>query len=257
MDISSDGHIHTKLCHHAKGEMDEFVRAGILKGLSEIIFLEHLEVGINYFETTWLTDNDFELYFEEGNFLKDKYSDQIKIGLGVEVGYNPYRIDEILERLQRYNWDRVGISYHFMESKGRHLNLVSRKQVNINALDELGPDKVITAYLKTLTEAVQIIPADVMCHFDAVMRFHPTASLNKSHLELIDYLLDTVKQNKIAIEVNTSGYKYRNEPYPSPSLLKQVVNKGIPLVAASDAHKPEEVGRYFDRLASLSRKLYQ
>jgi hypothetical protein len=29
----------------------------------------------------------------------------------------------------------------------------------------------------------------------------------------------------------------------------------IPLVAGSDAHCPEDVGRYFDRLAGLMKKL--
>jgi len=66
IDTSIDGHVHTKLCHHARGEMEEYVLAAIGKGLRKLIFLEHLEVGVNYFESTWLTEEDFNYYHDEG-----------------------------------------------------------------------------------------------------------------------------------------------------------------------------------------------
>jgi HisJ family histidinol phosphate phosphatase len=56
LDISEDGHVHTNLCHHALGAMEDYVQAAIDRGLRKIIFLEHLEAGIEYFESTLLTD---------------------------------------------------------------------------------------------------------------------------------------------------------------------------------------------------------
>ena len=72
---NSDGHIHTKYCHHAIGEMEEYVLCGIEKGLEEIVFLEHMEAGIHYFEKTWLTEDDFDIYFSEGKRLQKKFQD--------------------------------------------------------------------------------------------------------------------------------------------------------------------------------------
>ena len=95
LDISIDGHVHTKLCHHARGEMEEYVQAAINKGLSKLIFLEHLEVDINYFESTWLSEDDFNFYHQEGMRLKEIYRDRIEIGLGIEIGYNPNSLEEI------------------------------------------------------------------------------------------------------------------------------------------------------------------
>ena len=135
IDTSIDGHMHTPFCHHARGTMEEYVQAGIRRGLKQIIFLEHLEAGIEYFETTWLTDKDFERYFQEGKRLQKKYQDAITIGLGVEAGYNPRKVDEIRRRLARWQWDRIGISYHFLHASAGHLNMVSSKQVNIIALE--------------------------------------------------------------------------------------------------------------------------
>jgi histidinol-phosphatase (PHP family) len=251
IDTSVDSHIHTSLCHHARGTMEEYVQAGLRRGLKQIIFLEHLETGIAYFETTWLTDRDFERYFQEGKRLQKKYQGTIDIGLGVEVGYNPHQVDKIRQRLSQWQWDRIGISYHFLPTSAGHLNMVSSKQVNITALDKLGVDQVITTYYRDLREAVLTLPGEVLCHCDAVLRHHPDANRFDEYEDLIEALLDAVSAKKMAIEVNTSGYRFRNEPFPALALLQKAHARGIPLVAGSDAHKPEDVGRYFDRLASI------
>jgi len=255
IDTSIDGHVHTKLCHHASGEMEEFVLAAVNKNLRKIVFLEHLEVGIDYFESTWLSENDFDIYHEEGKRLQDKYKNTIEIGLGIEVGYNPKYLNEIQRRLALHSWDQIGISYHFLETNSGHLNMVSSKQINIDRLDQYGVDKVIHRYYYDLHEAVEKLPGQVLCHIDAVLRHHPNVTFTPEHYGLIDELLDAVARKKIAIEVNTSGYRTKNEPYPSVALLKKAIARNIPLVAGSDAHRPEDVGRYFDRLPDLLEKL--
>jgi histidinol-phosphatase (PHP family) len=255
IDITVDGHVHTSLCHHARGEMEDYVLSAINRGLKKIIFLEHLEVGINYFESTWLSDADFDYYHTEGKRLQDKYQGAIAIGLGVEVGYNHRYLEEIRQRLARHAWDRIGISYHFLETDSGHLNMVSRKQVNIDALDRFGVENVINRYYRNLREAVEKLPGQVLCHIDAVLRHHPRALLTDEHYNRIDALLDAVAAKNMAIEVNTSGYTTKDEPYPSLAILKKAVARDIPLVAGSDAHRPEDVGRYFDRLPELMEQL--
>ena len=255
IDTSVDGHVHTSLCHHARGSMEEYVLSAISKGLRKLIFLEHLEVGINYFESTWLTEDDFNFYHKEGKRLQEKYQDRIEIGLGVEVGYNPRFSEEILQKLALHTWDRIGISYHFLESDSGHLNMVSSKQINIDRLDKYGVDEVVCRYYEDLQEAVEKLPGQVLCHIDAVLRHHPDVIITPEHSALIDELLDAVAQKKMALEVNTSGYRRKDAPYPSPAILKKAVERNIPLVAGSDAHRPEDVGRYFDRLPELMKEL--
>jgi histidinol-phosphatase (PHP family) len=255
IDTTIDGHVHTKLCHHARGEMEDYVQAAIKRGLEKLIFLEHLEVGINYFESTWLTEDDFIYYHEEGRRLQEKYHGSIEIELGIEVGYNPSYIEEIKRRLALHSWDRIGISYHFLATDSVHLNLVSSKQINIDALDDLGANEVIKGYYKNLQEAVEKLPGQVLCHIDAVLRHHPKIEITPEHDRLIDDLLDAVARNNMSLEVNTSGYKIKDEPFPSLSILKKAIKRNIPLVAGSDAHRPEDVGRYFDRLPGLIEEL--
>ena len=37
-----DYHVHTSLCNHASGTMEQYVQAAVAKGLNTICFLDHL-----------------------------------------------------------------------------------------------------------------------------------------------------------------------------------------------------------------------
>jgi histidinol-phosphatase (PHP family) len=252
LDLKTDGHVHSRLCHHAVGEMEEYVQAACDKGLERLIFLEHYEAGINYFETTWLTPADFEVYFATGRVLQQRYRGRLEIGLGVEVGYNPDRVDETITFLRRYPWDRIGLSFHFMAYEGRHLNLLSRKEENMAEFSRLGVAGVVSAYLEGLRVAVGQLPATVLCHLDAALRHHPEINFNAGHRQQMIAILETLAARGIALEINTSGFDHpRQEPYPAFWLIGQAVDLGVRLVAGSDAHRPQDVGRYFERLPQL------
>ena len=45
--------------------MEEYVTRAIAIGLQELVFLEHMEAGVHYFESTWLTEEDFETLKEQ------------------------------------------------------------------------------------------------------------------------------------------------------------------------------------------------
>ncbi len=258
IDFSSDGHVHTRLCRHAGGTMEEYVKAAIEAGLRHMVFLEHLEEGIEYLERTWLREDDFDYYFEEGSRLKQVYGDFIEIGLGVEVGYNPHCLDNILKRLAARKWDRVGLSYHFyrLPENGRYLNFLSRKQTNIRAFLSNDAPALLSHYFTSLIDAVQIIPADVLCHLDAGLRHVPGLCLNSEHRELIGELLWQIKEAEIKLELNTSGYETRDMPFPAFDLVEQAAGLEIPMVTGSDAHLPSQVGRHFKRLAGDLTKRY-
>ena len=256
LDTFTDGHVHTSLCRHAVGSMEEYVLAAIGKGLKKIIFLEHMEEGIEYFSRTWLTEDEFDLYFEEGTRLQKRYDGRIEIELGVEVGYNPECVDILLHRLKKRQWDRIGLSHHFcrLEGHAEHLNLLSSQKSNIRILLENDPDELLSRYFDTLAAAVQQVPADVLCHLDAGLRHCPDLELSRHHHEQIDSLLGLVKEHEMMLEINTSGYKHRNTPYPPPSVISRAMALGIKLTAGSDAHAPKDVGRCFDRLENLFDK---
>lgn len=255
VNLKEDNHVHTRLCNHATGEMEEYVLSAIAKGLQSITFLEHMESGIHYFERTWLTEDDFDYYFHEGTRLKKLYRNSISILLGVEVGYNPSQVQQLKKSLSSYSCDRVGLSYHFLFDGEKHLNMVSRREENMNALVAIGPDKVITSYFDGLIEAVQKLECHILPHLDAVMRHYSGLQFLPSHWEQVETLLQLMRDKRINLELNTSGYTIRNSPYPSYPIVHRALELGIKLVAGSDAHHPSQVGKNFERLPTFLNSL--
>jgi len=251
VDLSQDSHIHTRLCGHAAGEMEEYVQAALRKGLQAIVFLEHLEERTVYFERTWLTDADFSYYFTEGRRLQEKYLGRLRIKLGVEIGFNPLAIELLREKITQYPWEHVGLSYHYFFTGTRHLNMVSRRRENIESLAALGTDTVLTGYFSGLIQGISCLNCNSVCHLDAVLRHYPGLRFKAHHMAQIDRILELMREKNMSLEVNTSGFAIRDEPYPGRNILKKAMNCGIPLLAGSDAHRPDQVGRYFDRLPAL------
>jgi len=248
-----DRHIHTKFCRHASGEMEDFALAAIQQGLDGIIFLEHMEEGILLAERTWLTEEDFDCYFSEGRRLQEKYKDRLYIGLGVECGYNPDCPQALTTRLGKRDWDEIGISCHFIKPAGckKHLNLFSRKKHALAQVMEFDPELLLDIYFDTLLEAVAVLPGTKLCHLDGALRFLPGIHLTGSHLEKINSLLIAVKEREMALEINSSGIAIRGEQFPARPILEMATSHKVPLVLGSDAHKPKEVGRYFNQLKEL------
>ena len=255
VDTLLDSHIHTHLCGHASGEMEEYVEAAIHKGLKKIIFLEHMEEGIHHVQgKTWLSEDDFDVYFSEGRRLQSVYKGEIEIGLGVECGYNPDHCELLKTRLARRAWDQVGISCHFLKVEGvaQHLNMFSSKKENILLARKIGAEQILDRYFTTLTEAVRCLPGTMLCHLDGALRFLPEISLIESHYRLIDNLLQAVSDKMLAVEINSSGFAIRQEQFPNRRILAIAKSYNIPFIFGSDAHKPSDVGRYLDIVKSLS-----
>lgn len=252
----SDGHVHTKLCLHASGEMDEYVQSAIDKGLHEIIFLEHMEEGIDAPYRSWLTEEDFDLFFYEIDRLKETYSTQITIQAGVELGYNPACPDKILKRLTARKWDKIGLSYHFFAIAGeQHINLLSRMKDNHDRARQIGIDIILKKYFTDIIKAVEIIPADTLCHLDAPLRHLQETDISGQYMDLSLELLRAVKAKGMNVEINTSGFKYRNDPFPSRNILQAAKEINLNYVLGSDAHAPKDVGRYFQEAENFLTKI--
>ena len=253
----SDGHIHTAYCHHAVGEMEDYVISAIEKGLEEIFFLEHMEEGIQAERITWLSEEDFDRYFIDGLRLRKKYGDRITIGLGVEVGFNPTHVESLLARIHNRPWDRIGVSLHFLryQQSKPHLNLVSKRDPHLSRLNITEAAAIEREYYRQLREAVDLLPGKVVCHIDGVLRYYPQRHKLEPPWDLIDILLDAIAEKGVALEVNTSGHAIRNEVFPGKTILQKALARKIPLVAGSDAHKPDDIGYGFDNLNSYLENL--
>lgn len=228
--------------------MGEYVRAAIAKGLSRIVFLEHMEEGISAPQASWLSESDFDYYFEEGLRLQKQFQDSIEIGLGVECGYNPEYKDVLKKRLVKRKWDQIGISCHFLkiDTDRHHLNLLSKKPENVKRAINLDTKILFGKYLDTLLEAITELDGSVLCHLDAAFRWVPHHTISEEHYQQIELLLAKAAAKGMALEINTSGIQIRNEPFPNKRIIDLAIRHKMTFQLGSDAHQPSDVGNYFN-----------
>jgi histidinol-phosphatase (PHP family) len=56
------------------------------------------------------------------------------------------------------------------------------------------------------------------------------------------------------LEINTAGLRNSaGEQYPSQEFMALLAQAGLPVVISSDAHRPSDVGRDFERTLAMAR----
>jgi histidinol-phosphatase (PHP family) len=236
-----DYHIHTARCGHARGEMAEYVERAIQAGLPEMGFSDHIFLY-------WLpsdqrdlelamTEEQFDAYVEDVPRLRRAYP-EITIRLAVEADFIVDREAALKEILDRYPWDYVLGSVHFIGDWG----LDDGRYVD--RYDEWDVDDLYERYFDLVLRAAESGLFDTMAHLDLVKKFGHRA--RKDLADLYGRVARRLASAGVAIEVNTAGlHKPVGELYPHLDLLTACRKAGVPATLGSDAHAPEEVARDF------------
>ncbi len=233
-----DYHIHTKLCGHACGEPEDYVRVAVAKGLPEIGFADHMPLLRARDERLTMAPEDLPRYVDLVRGLQDSV-DEVRIRLGIEMDYIPGQMDELWEAASRYEFDYVYGAVHYIDGWGfsdsRHLSTYEGRD----------PDETYARYFELFREAVREGGFDIMAHPDLVKKHGIETRLAIE--DLYREAAAEVAQADVAIEINTSGLRKRTlDLYPSLPFLKACGERGVAVTLGSDAHAPEQVGMDFD-----------
>jgi len=235
-----DYHLHTRLCNHASGEVYEFIERALELGISEIAFTDHIPLPEDFDLEHRMTLSEMEIYQRWINDAKTRYP-EIKIKLGIEADYYEGFEDYLSKFLSVYDFDLVIMAVHFI-----------RHWPNGNwVFDYNFPDKSIkeiyTDYISIVKMGVCTGLFDIVGHVDMIKKTGESL-LDKIPHEIAD-LLKLVKENEMAVEINTSGYrKPVNESYPGFDWLPELSRLEIPICTGSDAHKPDQVALHYDEV---------
>ncbi|BER93017.1 histidinol-phosphatase HisJ [Atrimonas thermophila] len=245
-----DYHVHTFRCGDAQGNYQEYVQRAIEVGLSEIGFSGH---SPQYFlpphrrkRIAAIPEEELSLYVEEVKKLKKLYQGTIEIRLGLEVDYIPGKEKALTDLLEGFDWDYLLLSVHFIDEwpfdNPRYIRFFERYPV----------DLVYKKYYRALIEGMKTGLFDVVAHFDLPKKFgfFPTRPIPEEK-EALAVCADM----GMTLELNTAGWrKMVRDAYPSFAILKSARQMGIRVCLGSDAHRPEDVGRDFDRARELLKK---
>ncbi len=238
-----DYHVHTRLCNHAHGTMAQYIECAIEKGLSEICFLDHLTLNEKGCDLSMGID-DVPLYLYAVRRLGETYQGRISVKAGLEVDFTPAHAETAARVLEQFSFDVIGGSVHFVEEA----NIVSSKR---NAAGAPPPDAAFyDHYLDLLDMMLDYSCFDVICHLDVVRKFGLQPPVE--FFDKMDEILTKIKYKGIAVEINSRGLSHpAGTVYPDTAIIKRCFEKNIPVTFGSDAHRPEEVGRYFKETVSL------
>lgn len=256
----SDYHTHSHLCNHAIGTLEEYVQAGIGKNLFELGLSDHFPMHLlpKEYQMNAMSLDYLDQYINESQTLKEKYKDKIGIKVAVEVDYypslfKPYKkaVDSIKDSL-----DYILGSVHFISSDLTEEPFLTMDRAHIDP--ELSPtiiDQIFVEYYTIIQKLIDTNYFTVLSHFDLPKKYG--LRTNSELVEDIIFdIIDAIEKRNMVVEINTSGLRSPiGEPFPSDSILKELINRSIPLTLGSDAHQPKDVAYNFSIIYKKLRRL--
>ena len=246
----ADYHMHTVLCGHATGTMNEYIGRARALGLDEIgfsehIYLYHLPPGERDPELAPADEAALAQYVAWVREAQARYPD-FPIRLGLEADYIPGHEAALARILAQWPFDYVYGSVHFIDGWG----LDDRRYIGGYAGWDL--PALYERYFGLVRDAARTGLFDIMAHLDLVKKFgfRPAADLTGLYAAVAADLAGA----GVCIEISSGGLRYEAaETYPAPALLRACRAAGVPLVFGSDAHRPEHVGHAYPALVAAAR----
>lgn len=248
MPIRCDYHMHTPLCRHAAGPLEDYVEQAITRGLSEIGFADHNPLPDGRGANVRMAEAELEYYVACVQELQTRYRDQITIRLGLELDYVPDLTDYLDAQVRRYPWDYIIGSVHYFDPDCR-----------IGSWSRHFPGTADEQYQRYFERVGQLARAglcDIIAHLDVVKR--SGRQPGPAGLAAVSETLREIAASGLCLEINTSGYRHPElpepQPYPSWNFIAEAVALGIPLTVNSDAHAPDQVGMMFAEVEGFLRE---
>ena len=251
-----DYHTHHERCGHAVGKLEEYVQRGIAIGLSQIGLSDHMPLlhvdPAEYYPEMAMPMDELPRYVEECFSLKERYRGQIDVRVGLEGDYIEGFESEIRSIIERYPWDYVIGSVHFL---GEWDITDFRQTHHWEGKDIL---EVYRQYYDAVSKSAASGLYDIIGHSDVIKRFGyvPPLEQTEERIALEDAALQAVAKSGCAMELNASGLsKPCAEMFPSRRMLTEAIRLGIPLTMGSDAHDPMKLGDYLPEAEALLHEL--
>lgn len=243
--MPADYHTHTPLCRHAEGTPVEYIEAALETGVTEYGISDHAPAQPEPYDDWRMLTEELPAYFEWVQAARDHAGDRISVRMGLECDWLPGCESWIDDLSSRADWDYLIGSVHYLD----RWDFDNPKW--LGRWSEVDLEETWTHYWKEYAAMARSGLFDVLAHPDLVKKFAftPEGDLRRFY----EPAVEAIAGANCAIEINTAGWhKPCAEQYPSLELLTLARQAGIPLLISSDAHAPSEVGRDFDRAASLA-----
>jgi histidinol-phosphatase (PHP family) len=234
--LFSDYHTHPqghRVQRYTQALLQPWIDSARRVGLRDIAFTDHdrYHAGID---------------LDEIDRLREENPD-LRIRVGIELDNDPVHSAAGRQWIEEH-WNEIDFvlgSVHFLHRADQMFDSVPEGGAQFEGRDI---DAMYADYFRRIRELIATGLVDCLAHLDLI-KIHGHRP-NTDILNLIDETLELIRQRSLAIELSSAGWrKPVNELYPSDSIIKLAIGKGIPFTTASDAHSHVQLGENFARLA--------
>ncbi|MFO7495992.1 MAG: histidinol-phosphatase [Desulfobacterales bacterium] len=254
-----DCHIHSRFSDGCDS-LEAMARAAAARGLAGVVFTDHMPLP---FETRYaLGRRRLEAYRAEIQAVRRRMSGRLQVLMGLEMEVLPSHTGWSREIAKR-PWDVLIASVHQVEHAGRRFLVNGTEAEFVQALETgFGGDirRLCSAYYRQSVAMATTGWCRILGHLDVLGKhnrngrfFDETAPWYR---DLVAELLAAVERAGMVVEINTGGLDHpAGSTYPGDRILAAIAAKGIPVCLSSDAHRPEEVARHFDRIQTVPQQV--
>jgi histidinol-phosphatase (PHP family) len=251
--LTSDFHLHDSGSHDGSGSPSEYAEAAKKKGITSIAITNHVELfdkDAGRYDVAVPRDvYRLQKVHDEILRARENYPD-INILFGIEVENNPVCYPQMEEILETFQFDIVIGSVHIVE--GIPISATYCKDY----LKSRDPDWLYNAFYEEMANFVEWGRFDILGHGDIIRRYMMDVHREFKPLypkNLLKPVFEMMRSKNQGIEINSSGFfQAPQSPYPDIEMVDLAMGCGITkFTTGSDAHKPGDVGRGFDMLATF------
>ena len=247
--LKANYHTHTKLCGHAIGQTNDYVKEAIRLGFKELGMSDHAHTP-TYFMTKYdyernglvqmMSDDEFENIYRP-EVLEAKKNDKIKVYLGLETEYLKEHREHFEKLRERVDYLVLGL--HFFSYDGKIYS----------SYDDVDSDS-LEIYTDTAIMAMSTGLYKIFAHPDLFMYSYNSKDgfrvFDKTCEVCTKKLIDASIKYGVYLEVNANGIKntkrdfpeYTNYLYPREEFWEIVKGTDAKIVIGADAHSPEALG---------------
>lgn len=237
-----DLHTHSANSFDAENTVDEMCRAAIDRGLYAIAVTDHCEAPFIRFGKDCefgCFDEQIPKSFADATAAREKYSGQLKVLCGMELG-EPMHDPAQTERALAYgDFDFILASVHNLK------NMQDFYYMNYSGVDV---DLLLGKYFDELAETAAFERFDSLSHLTYPLRYIISGTGKMPDLSVhsgkIDRIFKILIKNKKALEINVSGlFKEMKCTLPDETLVRRFRELGGEYITVgTDAHSADMVG---------------
>ena len=238
----ADYHVHTRLCGHAEGEPEDYLRQAAKLGIDELGFADHCPWPEGFDADSRMAPERFADY----RYIIEKCRESagefgVTVRFGLEVDYVPGKLREISEKLGNEDFDYlIGSIHHVGDFPfDNPLTLPQWQDPSVRR-------HVWESYPRLLEAMLYDMDFDIIGHIDLPKKFAYVPEDRPAYLEAMHSCLELAANKGKVMEINTAGLrKAAGEIYPAVDILKMATELGVEICFGSDAHSPGDVGANF------------